>query len=396
MTQFTTLMLTLALITGLCGCDLVTNLLLSDGKDDGMVSLDAPILMDIGIVAPLTGRYATAYGISMERGFLLARDEINSSDHSPVRINFIVEDNMSTAEGAVAAFERLVEADVPAIVGLAISTHAKQAFPIAQENRVVAFSPISSATGLSSIGDYIFRASLASDKRNPASVRATHATLGYERVALIYDDADVYSTGSHEQFVATLAELGVEVTTTQTFQTGETDFTEQLTAIVASNPDALFVSALATEDVGILVQGRELGLEATYIFSGLEQHDAELAGDAAEGIITFAGWSGMLDNPMNLAFVDNYRSTYGVEPDSRAALSYSTLHILYTAIVEALSTDVEAPDSTAIRDALATIHVDTVMGQFSFDPNGEAVYEPVGLVFKDGAFTRISQTDAAQ
>ena len=121
-----------------------------------------------------------------------------------------------------------------------------------------------------------------------------------------------------------------------------------------------------------------------------------MAGDAAEGTITFTGWDTTLDNPMNQAFVKNYRSTYGIEPDSRAALSYSTLHILYTAIVEALSTNVEAPDSSAIRDSLATIHVDTVMGRFSFDPNGEAVYEPVGLVFKDGVFTRISQTDAAQ
>lgn len=183
------------------------------------------------------------------------------------------------------------------------------------------------------------------------------------------------------------------MTTTQTFQTGDTDFTEQLKAIVESNPNALFVSALATEDVGILVQGHELGLESTYIFSGLEKHDAELAGDAAEGVITFAGWSGMLDNPMNQAFVKHYRSTYGIEPDSRAALSYSTLHILYTAIVKALSTDVEAPDSTAIRDALATIHVDTVMGQFSFDSNGEAIYEPVGLVFKNGAFEILGSSD---
>lgn len=59
---------------------------------------------------------------------------------------------------------------MPAIVGTAISTQAKQAFPIAQENGVVAFSSVSTAAGLSSIGDYIFRAGLATDKMNPAGV----------------------------------------------------------------------------------------------------------------------------------------------------------------------------------------------------------------------------------
>ena len=162
-------------------------------------------------MAPLTGRLAAPYGIPMERGFLLARDEINDSEFSPVRINFITEDNMSTTEGSVAAVERLVEAGVPAIAGFLLSTHARQAFPVAQENQVVAISPIVSAAGLSSIGDYIFRVPIAVDKMIPAGVRATHAKLGYQRAAIIYNDTDVYSTSSYEHFATALTELGVEV-----------------------------------------------------------------------------------------------------------------------------------------------------------------------------------------
>ena len=102
---------------------------------------------------------------------------------------------------------------MPAIVGTAISTQAKQAFPIAQENGVVAFSSVSTAAGLSSIGDYIFRAGLATDKMNPAGVKVTHANLGYERVALIYNHADVFSTARNADVNAALMELGVEVAT---------------------------------------------------------------------------------------------------------------------------------------------------------------------------------------
>lgn len=388
-TRFSSFVLILGLIAGLCGCDLVANIFLAsdDGADGGGHIVDEPITMSIGMVAPLTGRFASSSGLSMERGFLVARDEINEFELNPVRIEFIIEDNQSTTEGTIAAFEQLIDAGVPAIVGLATSTHAKQAFPIAQENKVVAFSPISAAAGLSSIGDYIFRAALAVDRLNPAGVRTTHALLGYERVALIYDAADVFSTSSHQYFAATLKELGVEVTTMQTFQTGDTDFTAQLTEIMESNPDAVFISALDMEAVSIMIQGREIGTTARYIMPHLRDGVARLAGAAAEGAVTFTNWSSTLDNPINHDFVDRYRSTYGIEPDTRAAQSYATLSILYFAILEALaqSNEITAPDATAIRDALAlTKDFDTNMGPFSFDSNGEAIHKEVVLVVKDG------------
>ena len=69
-------------------------------------------------------------------------------------------------------------------------------------------------------------------------------------------------------------------------------------------------------------------------------------------------------------------------PNAWAAQSYATLYILATAMAAAQSTD-----STAIRDALAnTMDLDTILGQFSFDAVGDAVYDPQILIVKDGEF----------
>ena len=47
----------------------------------------------------------------------------------------------------------------------------------------------------------------------------------------------------------------------------------------------------------------------------------------------------------------------------------------------------ESSDSRAIRDALAQIeNLDTILGSFSFDANGDAVYDPAVLIVKDGKF----------
>ena len=69
-----------------------------------------------------------------------------------------------------------------------------------------------------------------------------------------------------------------------------------------------------------------------------------------------------------------------MEPSVWAAQPYAAVHILAEAISIAQSTD-----SKAIRDALANIaDFDTILGKFSFNAIGDAVYDPVVLIVKDG------------
>lgn len=166
-----TLLIFAALPIGLSSCDKVATEA-SDGEVPRIVREEIPI----GVVVALTGHHAEPYGLPMQRGFELAREEINNL--GDVKLTFITEDDMSTLDGAKAAVQRLVNQKVPAIVGLAISTHLKEAAPIANENKVIAFSSVSSAEGLSAIGDFVFRSSLATNISIPRGVMATQEKLG--------------------------------------------------------------------------------------------------------------------------------------------------------------------------------------------------------------------------
>ena len=392
-TRFTLVCLIAALSVGLSACDEFLSVL-STGNLPEMEEMPGEITL--GLVVPLTGPAAGPYGFSMKNGFEMARAEINAQGNIPP-ISFITEDDMSTVEGAVAAFQSLVTHDVPAIVGLVFSSQAKEAFPIAQENRIVAFSPVSTAAGLSGIGDYIFRAALATNVLNPNGVKATLAKLGYRKVAMIYDAADIYSTRNNELLAEALAEFGVEALTTQTFQTHDTDVTAQLMAIMESDPEAVLISALTAEKTLVMSQGREVGIPSSvsYIVPDLTRRiyphlaTQQLASSvasiipdltAAEGAITFINWFNASDTPGNQEFVANYKGLFGTDADQWAAQSYATLYILAAAIEKA-----QSADSAAIRDALAqTADFDTILGKFSFDPNGEAQYDPVLLVAQGG------------
>ena len=373
---FTVIVAIATLIVGFSACERVSQIVQPATPD----TQDKSQEISVGLVLPLTGHLASA-GELMKQGIDLALDEINNTPLSGTKVKFILEDDASTPDGAVDAFNKLIHQDgLSVILGPASSTATQAAFPIAQENQVVAVSPTAGARGLTAIGDFVFRIPLTTDILVSKGIAVTHAKLGYQRVATMYDETDLFSTDRNTALQEAFTANGIEVLTTEVFQSGDTDFSTQLTRIKALNPDAIFISALPPEKPGILIQIHQLGISVPVIISSLTSAEIEPAGAAAEGAITFIGWLPTDDTPGNQTFVQNYSATYGMEPNAFASASYASVYILAEAIKNAQSTD-----STAIRDALADIKdLDTILGKFSFNADGDAVYAPRVLIVKDG------------
>ncbi|MYK17516.1 ABC transporter substrate-binding protein [Candidatus Poribacteria bacterium] len=373
----TSLFVITVLIVGLSSCERVSEIVQPATPQMAEPSQE----IAVGVVLPLTGRLNTSFGVPMQRGFELALSEINSTQSNGAKLKFIIEDDQSTPEGSVAAFNKLIHQEgVSVIFGSATSSQTEMTFPVAQENQVVAISSTSSARGLSAIGDFVFRVSLTTDKLIPAGIEVTEAKLDYQTAATLYDEIDLFSTDGDTAVREVLKARGIEVLTTETFQGGDTDFREQLTRIQTLNPDIIFVSSLSPEKPGILMQGHELGISVPFVMRTLVAEDVQAAGPAAEGAITFINWNTSINTPGNQAFIQNYSEIYGTAPNNYAARSYAALHILAVAIANAQSTD-----ATSIRDALANIRdFDTIFGKFSFDANGDAIYDAKVLIVKDG------------
>lgn len=376
-TKLTFLFTLIVLAAGFSACDRIQQ----------VTGPDAPQTVEglpIGLAVHLTGAFGQTSGLVMKRGAELALDEINAHHDSAATLAFIVEDSQSTAEGSVAAYTKLIEEHgVTAIIGPTSSTTVSAAFPVAQENQVVALSPTSAARGISALGEFLFRNSLTVDRIIPSGVSETQTKLGYQRVVTLYDSADVFSQSSDEVLQKALHENGVEILATEPFEFGDRDFSAQLTRIKELSPDAIFISAQTTETTEVIIQARQMGIpfEVPFISSlTLTISEVTRAAGAAEGTIAFTSWSSMAVTPGNQEFVANYRAKYGDEPNVFAAQSYAAVYILAKAFTDAGSTD-----AAAIQQAMANIKdFDTVLGTFSFDENGDGVYTPVTLIVKDG------------
>ena len=378
---FTFVLAALVLIVGFIGCERVQQIVQPTVPQMEGVSED--IL--VGAVYPMTGHSSLA-GFPVEYGIELAVSEINNSQHSYVKIKLITEDGQSTVEGAVEAFNKLIHEDkVSVILGPGSSSQVQEAFPIAHQNQVVAISPSSAVSGLSAISEFVFRTNLTTDVLIPNGVRVTQEKLGYQRVATLFDNVDLFSQTSDAALREALTDNGVEILAAESFQTDETDLSTQFTRIKALNPDAIFISATVGDISDILIRGRALGIPSDIPFIvnlTLSRDLVAAAGDAAEGAITFTSWDSTADTPGNQAFVQNYSTQYGMEPNIWAAQFYAAVHILAKGIADAESTDPKA-----IAAALAEIRdFDTILGTFSFNEVGDAVYDPIVLIVKDGEF----------
>jgi branched-chain amino acid transport system substrate-binding protein len=319
----------------------------------------------------------------------LATNEINRSAFLGAgRLKLITEDDRSTREGGIAAFEKVLNRDrVVAILGPTLSNTARESDPIAQAKGVVVLGVSNTADGIVEIGDFVFRNSLPESDVQPNTVRVTRDKLGYRRVAVLYGDDDAFTKAGYDVFSKALADAGVQVIATETFKKGDTDFSAQLTKIRPLSPDAIFLSALAEEAAGIMTQARQLGIPASVPFIGGNGINspklAELAGSAAQGAISGAAWFIANDTPGNAEFVKAYRDQYGSDPDQFAAQAYAGVYLLATAMKHAGSSN-----PRAIRDAMAQLKdVPTVLGSFSFDASRNPVHPPVVQIVQDGKFT---------
>lgn len=345
-----------------------------------------PESVTIGAVFGLSGGTAV-YGVPQRQGVELAVKQINDSDYlgENTTLNVIFEDDAGDRTQAINAMTKLVTSDnVAAVLGPTLSASAFAADPVAQENKTVVMGVSNTASGLTDMGDFVFRNSLPEASVIPGTIKQSVDMLGLKQVGVLYGNDDDFTKSGYQVFKKALDDNQIAIQTEQTFARGDVDFNAQLTTIIGLKPDAIVVSALAQEAVPIVTQARQLGYTGPIIGGNGFNSPAVAtgAGAAAEGVIVGAAWNIASTNEISTAWVDAYSAAYSAPPDQFATQAYTGAWLMATAVRCGNSAERQA-----IRDALAAIKdFDSPLGKFSFDETRNPVHEPVVQIIKDGKF----------
>ena len=215
------------------------------------------------------------------------------------------------------------------------------------------------------------------------------------KIAIIYKNDDVYSTGIYNSFMNKAQELGLDVVSTTTFTSdSQTDFSVQINDAKNSGADLLFLPMYYDAASLILTQANNIGYAPK--FFGVDGMDGILTLDGfnkslAEGVILLTPFNADAQDEKTKSFVSKYNEKYGETPNQFAADAYDCVYAIYQALTESgVAADASASDMCDALIAQFTspnFVFDGLTGEgMTWSTSGEVTKSPKGMVIENGAY----------
>ncbi len=185
-------------------------------------------------------------------------------------------------------------------------------------------------------------------------------------------------------------QLGLNIVYDKTYPPGTADFTPVVRAIMASNPDLVYVGSYPPGSVGIVNAANELDLKAKMFGGGMVglQYAGiqKTLGSKMNGIVNYDFW--VPASTLNFEGVDAFLAKYQaaaaggkVDPLGHYLPPYA---YAYLQVLGAAVNAVGKLDHAAIGEHMRNNTFDTVVGAVSFAPNGEwATTRTLQVQFRD-------------
>jgi len=358
--------------------------------DNGQ-SAEADVIK-IGVYEPLTGINAAGGQMTLE-GIELANELYPEVLGKTVEI--VTVDNRSEKQEAANAVERLISKEnVNVIIGSYGSSLSMSGGPVAMDSGipVIGCSPTNPAVTLDN--DYYFRVCFIDPFQGTVMANYAVNTLGAKTAAIVQDVQQDYSVGLSNYFKKAFEAVNGEGSIVQTinYNTGDRDFSAQLTSVKTADPDVIFAPGNFLECGIMAAKARELGIEVP-ILGGDTWEAEEFLNQVKDYEDIYFSTHFTAEEPVtevSTIFLNEYAKKYPDKmPNAFGALGFDTYILALDAIERAGSADPEA-----IKDALAaTEGFEGATGIITLDENGDATKTAVIKKVIDGQFVYETKVD---
>ena len=347
------------------------------------------ITLKIAHIGPTTGA-AALYGLATLHGAEVAAEEVNAAG-GKYRIELINEDDEHNVEKVINAYNAALDAGAQMILGSTTSKPCEAAGAQGYVDRVFFLTPSASSTAVIEDKDNVFQICFTDPNQGKASAQyiAEHK-LG-SKIAVIYNNADVYSTGIRDTFVATAAELGLEIVSETTFTDETTDFTVQVADAQNAGAEIVFLPIYYTPASLILKTAADKSFAP--IFFGVDGMDGILSVEGfdtslAEGVMLLTPFVATSTDEKVVNFVQKYQAAYNEIPIQFAADAYDGIYILIAAAEQAgITSDMTAEEACDLLiAAIQEITVDGITGSMTWDESGAVTKTPMAATIVNGEY----------
>lgn len=340
------------------------------GVSTAALAADKAEPIKIGHYGSMTGSEAT-FGQSTDNGIRLAIKEINAAGGLNGRpLELITYDTKGDSGEAGKAVTRLITNDkVVAVLGEVASSLSLAGGAVAQQYSVPMISPSSTNPRVTQGRPFVFRVCFTDDFQAFGIAKFVRENLKLSKAAILWDQKQAYSKGLRDDFTKTFKAKGGQIVIDQAYSGGDVDFSAQLNAIKAANPEILFVPGYYTDGANIALQARKAGITVPLI--GGDGWDSEQLGKIAGDTIVGSFYSNHSapDQPSMTEFISKYKAEHsGQIPDALGGLGFDAANLLFDAMKRAKSLG-----GKDLRDAIAaTQGFKGVTGEITIDKNRNA------------------------
>lgn len=303
-----------------------------------------------------------------------------------VPVKVVLLDNKGDKAEAANVVKRLIDVEkVVAILGPCTSSCALAAGAIAEQKQVAMVTNTATNPLVTQNRRFIFRACFIDPMQGELLAKFAWEQLGSKNVAIMVDVAQDYVVGLANYFKRKFAQLGGKFFE-EYYNTGDQDFTAQLTDALSKKPDTIFLPGYYSEIALICKQARELGFKGNFLAGdGADAPELiQIGGKFVEGLYYTTYFHQDADlSAATKPFVEAYVKEYNRRPDAFGALAFDAYNLVLDAIEKAQSID-----PIAIRDALAaTKDFQGVGGSITYpEGSGDPVKPAVINTIKNGQF----------
>lgn len=359
---------------------------------DGSGSADANTFK-IGGTGPLTGD-AAAYGQAVRNAAQLAVEEINANggvNGYMLELNY--QDDEHNPEKAVNAYNTIKDWGVQIVLGSVTSGPCIAVCDKTKEDNIFQLTPSGTAVECTQY-DNAFRVCFSDPAQGTVSAQYIGENNLAEKIAIIYDSSDVYSSGIYESFTKEAEKYSFEIVCAEAFtEDSNTDFSVQLQKAKDSGADMVFLPIYYQQAATILTQAKGMDFAPAFfgvdgmdgILSGVDNFDASLAEDVMF-LTPFASTS-TETNIVN--FVAAYEEKYGDTPNQFAADAYDGVYIIKELIEKSGVKPSDSPSEICeqLKSAMVEIRFNGLTGSnITWSADGEPNKEPSVVVIKGGVY----------
>lgn len=345
---------------------------------------EAPKTIKVGINAPITGDIPKV-GEGTKYAAQMWLEDVNAAGGLDVggtkyQVELVIEDNEAKAESAVKVNTKMItEDEVLVIVGPQSSKQAVPAGDVANNYKTPMISPWSTNPATTEDRPYVFRACFLDPFQGPVVANFVKDEFGFTKAAVLYDVASDYPKGLAEFFKQAWEDLNGpgSVVAFESFTTKDADFSSQLTNIINSGAEFMFLPQYYNEVALIVQQAHQLGWDKPIVGSDSwgSAETVELCGSDCYGLFFSTHYAAAGATGATKEFIDRYESEYGYIPDDVGALTWDAIRLVERAITDCgtITGDLKQ-DRQCVRDALANIkEFDGITGKMTFNESGDPV-----------------------